>query len=819
MRPLLIFLLCAAPATALLAYLDRLDQGGEDLPEEGPPADEPALLVGSDLADSWGQSPFSGAIRRLDGFELRVVEDGYFKLYLRIERLGRHDDKPRLEDVRAVIFDPPEEGRPNLRLTLRAPFVRGDPRELLHAPAAAPRLVTLDGGVEAFDAAGRPLAEVEHLSIDVNSKTVSTDVPLVLRLPERSAEVRAAGLAADMGLRKARLTGPVVATVALASGTITLRAKGCATVEEAEDGTEIRVAFEGGAEIEQAAGRAACPRIDAVFARADGKATFVRATLSGGVRLELAPGTARGIETIEMPSLSIEGEEGISCTGPVRATWRGRLEALALGDRTVRIDAASASFRLGRAEDARLLLEEARFEGFRAEDVDGAGSLAGRSLVYVREGNALVVEGAVEARTPEGSLAADRLRLAAPEKNAFDLLIEGEKRLVYRAEGRLGPLGDAGRGEIRLTAAGPLRVRARGDAVSFEGEGEVVATTDGGARLRCDAMGLTLEKSRLVSFLATGGVVASEPARAAEIHGDRLKYDGDVASAEGSPASITMKDGRSVRAPVITYRGDKTFVATGGVEVETPLSAGGGAWRLHCRDVRGALASDGAPSMVEARGTVRAEGPGGEAASGDTLAYDGEKGVATLLGAPARLHRGEEISLVAPKGLSLRIENGRVVEGSSLGPATIDYRPALRENAKARGFRRWLAELKGPARFEGDRVIVALGAKFAGSDGERDALVAEAGRVEILLDVSEKAVTVKEITGSKGVRVESRGKEPAVVTANRLSYRALTGEVRVSGDAQVVAQGWPRDVRFRELLFALTKEGIDLRRASDIEVR
>ncbi len=817
MRPLLIFLLCAAPATALLAYLDRLDGGGGELPDDGPPADEPALLLASDLADPYGQSPFPGAVRRLDGFELRAVEEGYFKLYLRIERLGRHDDKPRLEDVRVAVFDPPKEGKPNLRLTLRAPYVRGDPRELLHGPADAPRIVTLEGGVEAFDASGRPLAEVERLSIDVNAKTAAADVPLVLRMPERSAEVRATGLDADLGLRKARLKGPVVASVALASGTVTLRAKERATVEESEDGSEIRVAFEGNAEIEQAAGRATCARIDATFVRENGAATFTGATLSGGVRLELAPGTAGGLESIEMPSLRIDGKETVSCEGPLRATWRGRLGSLALGERTVRIDATKARLRLGRPEEGALLLDEATFDDFSAKDVDGAGSLEGKSFVYAREGNVLTVVPAV-AETPDGRLAAAQLRIGAPEKDAYDIVISGPKDLAYRAGGRLGPLADPGRGHVHVTSEGPLRLRSRGDSVSFHGETGVVVTSDGGGSLRCTALELALEKKELVSFLATGNVAASDPSRGAEIRGDEISHKAQAVVVKGGPASVTMEDGRAVRAPTITYREDGTFEAKGGVEVETPL-AGGGPWRLFAGEAQGALEADGRPAAVEARGGVRAQGPAGEEILGDTLSYDGAKGIATLLGAPARLRRGDEISLVAPKGLSLRIEEGQVVEGSSLGPSTIDYRPAAAPDGKTGGFARWLADLKGPARFEGDRVVVAKGAKLAGFDGERDAILGEAQRVEILLDVSGKSVAVKEIRGSKGVRVEGRGKTPAVVTADRLSYAAGTREVRVAGDAQVAAEGWPRDVRFRELLFALTKEGIDLRRASDIEVR
>jgi hypothetical protein len=827
LKALLVFLLCAVPLTALLVYLDLGERADAELPVKATEAEGPALLSGEDLADAYGQSPFEGALRRLDGFELRVVEEGYFKLYLRIERLGRHEGRPRLEEVEAAVFGVPKEGRPNLRLKLRAPFVSGDPRDLLHAPADEPRIVTLDGGVEAFDALGRPLAEVARLTLDVKRKTASADVPVVLRLPERAAEISALGFDADLELRSARLKGPVLASVGGPEGTITVRAKGGASLEEDAEGKEIRVVFEGDAEIEQDTLRATCQRIDALFSRTEDGAAFVRARLSGGVRLALAPGTARGMETIDMPSLSVEGEDEIRCEGPLRATWRGRLpdellrrprlSALALGDRTVSVSAASARLALAKAEDGRRLLKEARFEAFAASDADGAGTLSGRAVSYDAAAGALVLEGEVSAETPAGGLAADRLTVARTGKDSFDVLVEGKKRIVYRADGAAGPLGVAGGGELRLTAAGPLRVLAAGDRLSFRGEREVVATTDAGARLSSDAMEVEIAKGALLSFVASGGVTASEPSRGAEISGERLAHEAGTTTVAGVPASVATKDGRSLRARRIAYREDGTFEAVGDVEVDASLE--GGAWRLHSGSIRGLLADGGTPAMVEARGGVRGIGPAGEEATGETLAYDGTTGVATLLGEPARLRRAEEIALVAPKGLTLRLEEGGVVEGSSLGPMTIDYRPPAGKGEAAAGFDSWTAELKGPAKFEGDRIVIPLGARLQGASGGSARVVAEAGYVVILLDIAAKPVRVNEISGFRGVRVESLGKEPAVVKAERLSFAAGTREVRVAGDAQVTAAGWPREVRFREVLFALTDEGIDLKRASDIEVR
>ncbi|HEX5139234.1 MAG TPA: hypothetical protein VFY93_19860 [Planctomycetota bacterium] len=825
MKALIVFLICAVPATGLLFYLDLGEQPEAELPAEDAGSEGPVLLSGDDLADAYGQSPFSGALRRLDGFELRVVEDGYFKLLLRIDRLGRLEGKPRLEGVEAAVFDKPKEGEPNLRLNLEAPFVSGDPRDLLYAPEDAPRIVTLDGGVKAFDAGGRLLAEVAKLALDVKAKTATADVPVTLRLPEHSAELRAEGIDADLQGRHARLKGPVLASVSGPAGSLTIRAKGGATVEEAAEGAEIRVAFEGDAEIEQEALRATCARIDAVLARAEGRIAFARARLSGGVRLALAPGTMPGLDSVDMPSVTVDGESSVSCEGPVRATWRGRLpdgllgrrlSALALGERTVNVAADAARFTLGAAEDGRRVLAKARFERFSASDVDGAGSLSGHALTYDAAAAAVVLEGEVQATTPAASLRAGTLRVVRKAKDAFDVLIDGEKRVVYHGDAPTGALGAAG--EVTLTATGPLRIAAAGDRVSFAGERDVVASTDSGARLRADALALELEKGSLLSFVATGGVVATDPARGAEIRGDRLVNGGGATAVEGSPASIETKDGRAIRAPRITYRDDRTFEAAGEIDVVATL-AGGGSWRLRGGTMRGALGADGTVASVEAAGGIRALGPAGEEVTGESLSYDGAKGTATLLGDPARLRRGDEIAMAAPKGLTLRLADGRVAAGSSLGPATIDYRPATADGKSPASFDGWVAELHGPASFDGDRVVIPEGAKLRGSKDGHEMLLAEAKRVEILLDAADGTPRVKEIVGSRGVRVEGRGKLPAVVTADRLSFVAGSREVRVAGDAQVVAEGWPREARFRELLFALAKDGIDLKRASDVEVR
>jgi hypothetical protein len=817
MKGPVIFLASLGAATGLLALLERGAQGAARLPDEVPAPAE-ALLKGTDFADAHGEAPFEGAVRRLDGFELRVVEEGYFKLYARLGRLGRHDDQPRLEEVQVAIFDPPVGGRPSLKLTLLAPFVSGDPKELFHAAKTAPRVVTLFGGVEARDAAGRRMAETERLTIDVNRKTLATEVPVLLRLPEqRQAELRAAGLFADLELKSARFAGPVAASVKAAGGTVTLRCSGSARVEERPGGRVVDVLLEGDITIEHPAGRAHCKRVAVELAREENDYAFRQALLTGAVRLEVSPGTAGGLEAIDLPELLLLGDDRIECRRPFTATWRGHLPKRfgVLGERTFAIAASAVTLRLGPGKGGETV-DEARFEELRAREAHGAASLDADTLVYQRSGNVVVAEEA-DVKTPDGRVEAERLRVEAPEEERYVALLEGRKRITYEAAGQ-GPLLRAN-GPLRVTAAGPLRLDARGKHVRCGASDAVVAEAADGSRLDARLVDLALDDGRLLSFRAEGDARLAEPARALSIAGERIAFADDAATVAGAPAEVRL-GGRVVRAPEVTYRDDRTFGAAGGVEVEAPLADEGAPWRIRCAEASGALDENGKARRIEARGAVEAEGPGGEVVKGDSFAYDAATGEATLLGQPARVRRGDEVALVAPKGLALRIADGRVVEGRSLEAATIEYRPAPGEReATGSAFTRWHVELRGPARFEDDRILVDLGAKLLGYDGERLALVAEGGQAEIRLAAEEGKVRATEIAASRGVRVEGRGARPAVVTSERLSYRAGSGEVRLLGDARVTAEDWPREATFRELVFRLKAEGFELLRASDVAIR
>jgi len=71
---------------------------------------------------------------------------------------------------------------------------------------------------------------------------------------------------------------------------------------------------------------------------------------------------------------------------------------------------------------------------------------------------------------------------------------------------------------------------------------------------------------------------------------------------------------------------------------------------------------------------------------------------------------------------------------------------------------------------------------------------------------------------TKRIRAVLHGKEKATVTANQLGFLVGKREVDLRGNARVKARGWTPEATFEHLVFVLTKDGVDLRRASEISV-
>jgi len=821
LKTLLLFLACAVPAGVGLWLVGGGEPATVDLPDHvAVPTGEPVLSE-LDLADPYGATPFSGRVRRLEDVEVRIVESGYFRFYLHLGRLARHDGHPQLEEVRVAMFDPPVEGRPNLKLTLRAPRVAGDPRQLLYEEEGAPRTVTLAGGVEARDAAGRPILQVESLRLDLSDSTVKSEDPVLLRMPDRDAEVSGRGLFADLVNRRAALGGPVSATATAGGRRVRVACQGEAAVGELERDGDLLVTLAGGTRIEYGFGAATCASLRATVARGKDADTPLReAALTGNVELDLDPAVARGLERLRMAALRVEGERRIECTGPLSATWRGALPALGPGEREVRLEAGGAALLLRRGEDGKVTLEEGRFAGgFLARDRAGAGEIRAKRVTWLADGAVLEAAGEVSGYTPEATLAADRVRIEAPAKDELRASLEGTKRVTYVADGKLGPLGEAARGTLVLTARGPLVLARSGTHMVFTGEDDVVARIGDLSGLDCGTLRVEADGGTLLSVEAGGGVHVADWTRDAKIEGAEMRYAGGAAHVTGTPARVSVGGRGEISARTFDYHDDRTFRAEGDVAITGTLAAAGGTagrWQVTCARAEGVLAADGQVSRLRAEGALVAHGPAGELVKGETFTYDGATGVAVLTGEPAVVARGDELRVQAP-GFDVRLDAGEVVSLTARGEASAEYAPPASDKAP---YRRWRIRLGGPATFRGDELVVEEGGSLEAFDADdKPVLRARAGRVAVTMARKGKGWTAGKIEGGRGVEVESLGEKGAKVTADRLSFAAGSRDVEIFGNARVEAKGWPREVRFEHLLFTLEEKGIDLKKASEIDVR
>ncbi|MHC4162419.1 MAG: hypothetical protein ACYSUM_09845 [Planctomycetota bacterium] len=824
MRALLIFTVCVVPLSAALWMADTRRAEATQLPDRALPGSEPAVLVGADLADEYGTAPFGGRLRRLLDFQLRVVEEDYVKVYFSIGRLARHEGQPRLEQVTGAVFDPPLEGKPNLRVTLHAPYVAGDLRTLLHASPAAPRRARFYGGVVVRDPTGRELAHVDTLHVDVTAKTVASDDRVQLHLPDQGAEVRGTGFFADLELREAHLRRDVTVDIVREGRRVTLSCAGTAALAEVAD-DHLRAVLRDRARIVHSFGAATCDEI-----RADIEGgTLTQAALAGQVELRLDATAARGLESASAAGLLLDGEDRLDCAGPVTAVWHGRAAPLGLGDRTVDLKAGDATFLLKRSAKARVELEEARFaKGVEAQDRDGPGRLTARLLTAVRDAGRLEATGDVFLKSADGELRAGRLVLLQPKKDRYELCLTDLEELAYVADGQLGPLGAGARGTLHLRAGGPLRIDVEGakvgkdmrftpKKVSFQATGGVTARLDERSHLEGEELALTIEESKLVRFATKGKVRLRDTEHAAEARGDRLVYAEGVARIEGRPAFVRAAGRRTVTANSLTYQDDQTFTADRDVRVEAPLSEKrDDLWTFRCVHARGKLTGDGMQTLL-ARGDVVAAGPRGERAAGDSFEFDGRTGRGVLLGTPARLRRGEDLQLVA-EGLDLVVVENAVVAAQTRGSAKLDFLPHGKGQAAA--FDRWHVELFGPAHVDERRLTVAKGGRLEAFDKDgKLALKARANRVEATLERTKEGVRARQVRGMGGVEITSFGDRPTTVTADRLDFSPGSNRVDVRGNARAKAEGGPRDVRFEHLVFLVTEDGIDLKRASQIKIR
>ncbi|MHC4338677.1 MAG: LptA/OstA family protein [Planctomycetota bacterium] len=828
MRFLVVFLLAFIPLAAAIYLLSEEAPKTQELPDRAPPADRPGVLSGSEVADEHGSPAFPGKIDKAEGLELDLYSDdgSYVRFHIEVERLARHEGRPRSEGILVAAFQPPKEGeeRPNLLLTIKAPHAVADLSRALRAAKDTPAIVTLGGRVVVHDSSGRLLADLDGLDIDVTNETISSPEPVRMRAPKQELEVRATGLFANVGLKEVLLKKEVTLT----TPRVRLGCKGPATLKEEKKDEEYRVVLNRGAWVEHRILRATCQRIEALLVQTGNAASgdltgkdlkLQRATLDGGVVVGLDSSLSRGLEKLEVPRLEIESESRLILHGPVRAVRRGPLHLLGLGERTMDLIAGSGEIRVRAVEGKEEVeLEELRFaDTVEMKDREGPGRLRAGTLFWSQIEEVLFARGAVEVETTDGLLMAESLRLEGAEKEKFELLLEGKKRIEQVADGKLDPLGDGLRGKLVITSKGPLRFSRNGKEIRFLAREKVTVRLAQDSLLECDELFILLKDRELVSMSAAGSVRVVDGVRKAEVSGDRFTVEGKRAVVEGTPARVFSPEHGLILASTIAYTDGGAFDARGAVRVEARLGSAGsaGRWVILCGRATGVMEKDKPPSSLKISEGLVADGPEGQHVEGRSLDYDGKTGKALLLGEPAVVRRGEGLSMEGP-GFDLTVRDRGLAGARTRGKATVEFR-----SEEAGSLKRWRIRLRGPADFlDEGRIVVEAGAEMEGYDEQgRLAVEGYANRAVVELKRTKEAGwQPARILGSKGVRMQGHGKREITTTAQGMSYAVGEKLVHIHGGARVQGGGWSPELSFERLVFVLTKDGVDLKRASKVEI-
>jgi lipopolysaccharide export system protein LptA len=805
-----VFLAIVIPLTALVWWLEGDLEPPAPLPDTPPESGAP-VLEGREITGG----EFSGRILKLEGVELRLVEGADIKAYAKFGGLRRGEDgQPRLEEVLVGLFD---EGK--LVFTIASPWVSGDVEPLLR-PGSGARVIDFGGGVTLHDAGGREVARADALRYDVDKNTLHSDDHVLLRLAERGADVEGDGLFAQLDAedRFVRLERDVIGRAPTERGTARFRCSGPATIREtSKDVYELALA--GDARIDHPLATARCPRMEAIVRRGEKEHRLERAELFGGVEIGIGRDVKGGLEKLRADRVVIAGENRVTLTGEFRAIRRGPMRRLGLGDRTLDIEANEALLERVDAEKDLFRIVLVRT---RVTDRLGAGSFRAERVEYDQRSGRFVASGDVRAKVPDGSLRAERLEAVERGEEDLDLVVEGkDKEIAHAADGKLGPLGEGRRGDLVIRAAGPLRVERRPERVRFRASKDVRISLGGTAKLTCDEIQVLQAGDRLQAFTARGDVVVVEPDRGMRIVGDELVYDGDKGEARlrGAPARVRSKEHGNVTGTTITYRDDGGFAARGSpATVDARLVRGKATeiWKIRALRISGVMRDDKTPRSIRAMEQVAVAGPAGESFTGTDLAYDGDKGEALLAGKPAVAARGDEVSLEAPR-IVLTLRDDKVERARTDGKALVRLR--TKGSRDALQVDSWTFTLDGPARFSGDRLVIAKGGALKGLSPKGDLLLeGRAGRVEIDIERVGGRLAAKRLRGLNGVELASHGKDPVKVTAKTLGYRLRSKEVELEGDVAVKAEGYDPKLRFRRAVFVVTKDGVDFKSASDVEV-
>jgi hypothetical protein len=334
LRFAIVFLVCVTPLAWGIRILGQDEPKAARFPEQLAVEDGDAVLFASDLLDERGETPFHGEVLELTDIVVKMVEDGRVESYVAVRRLDRQEDKPRLEGVRCALFET-EKGKPeNLRATIEAPFIAGDPAQWLRGDEEGPRYVMLGGGVVVRDARGRELVRIPSLEVDLVRKRIRSDQRIQAGEPERGIEISGVGLDGDVIEGRVTLLSKVEARVPYAGEVLRIRCEGPATLtrREGDQGQpdRIELVLENGVLFNHPLLTARCQRIEATVLLQDDKdASLENAKLSGPIRAEFDPASTRGLEWIEAGSLQVVGEERIEVHGAFKGVVRGAVPSKA----------------------------------------------------------------------------------------------------------------------------------------------------------------------------------------------------------------------------------------------------------------------------------------------------------------------------------------------------------------------------------------------------------------------------------------------------------------------------------------------------------
>ena len=818
----LVLILVATPIVVLLDALRADLTPTHRLPEGDPEESGEPVLQGRDIAGEQAEGAETGRLLQLEGVEIRVVEGSALRTYARFGKLVRYQGRTRITDVEFALFD---AGR--LELIIKAPFVEGDPRRIVRPKKGERRIAVFGGGVTLLDPAGRELASLQRLSFDLDQNTLSSDSHVILRMAEKGLELEADGIFADLDKQSGfvRLEKNVSGVAPVGDRSAHFSCSGPATITETAD-SAYHIVMAGDAQIAQPPISAGCQRMEADVRRVGEKQELVRAELTGEVTVDLGQEIGSGVEQIKADRVLVEGEV-ITLIDNVSAVRRGPIERIGVGDRVLDLRADRARVApVGTTKEGKRLWDVV-VNGLRIRDRHGPGRFdAGRLHINQKTGRFVAEEG-LFAESSEGTIAGDRLvaeqQDAGPEE--VDLLLEGRgKRLVYHhAGGRLGPFGQGRRGDLVITSTGPLRLARRKGRTTFRTSGNAQVSLAGASSLRCERLLVVAAEKEIALLEAEGKVVFSGKDPAAGIEGDFVSYKGGVVRIRGRPAVAHSAGHGRLEAARIRWQEDGLFRAEGGVVGDVALQRKGAEqpapWRLRCAEVTGRFVENEPPEFLKARGAVSATGPQGQSYQGESFEFDSGTGEAVLRGKPASARRGKQLALTAPE-IRLTVRDRQLAEARTVGKALIDFAGGGKLKPARSGFAHWSFALAGDALLVGDRLTVDKGGRFKVYD-ERGELRMEgtAGRVVILVKRSDGAFEPLELIGSKGVQVRSHGNNPTTVDARELSYLNGSKKVDVRGNVRIRAKGRDSRISFARAVFVLTKDGVDLKSASDIEVR